>query len=283
MKFESRPTQGNVNVTSGHPLKDFFDLSLRIIGVLFLVYFLLGWLVDILAVKIPPQFEDKLAKTFSTKFDQYNFTELEKYSTDLANKLASLTDQLNGRTFTVYVMPGEEPNAFAWPGGHIVLTAKLFDAVKSENELAMVLGHELGHYVHRDHLRGLGRGLVLLTISVAIFGSESQISNPLANLLSNTHLNYSREQETQADLFGIELLFKSFGHVGGAYAFFNYDEKKSKLPAWLRFSSSHPTSQSRLDTLKQFSETEHWPAEPVKAFPPYLGDDIEKLIKDKKE
>ena len=45
-------------------------------------------------------------------------------------------------------------NAVALPGGNIVVFAGLLKEIKSENELAMILGHELGHFAHRDHLRG---------------------------------------------------------------------------------------------------------------------------------
>ncbi len=280
MKFESRPLSGNVNVAPCNPLKDFLDLGLRIFGCVILLYVLLGWAAEILAVRIPPAFEDKLARALTFEFNKIPPTALEAYATGLTNKLASLTEDLKGRNFVVHIMPEKEANALAWPGGNIVLTSGLFEAVHSENDLAMVLGHELGHYAHRDHLRGLGRGLVLLAISVTVFGADTRSGSLFANLVSDSEMHNSREREAAADAYGLQVLFKSYGHVGGADAFFNYAKtKEEKMPAWIHFLSTHPSSQKRLAALKTIAANRHWPTAPVQPFPPTLSKNIEDIRK----
>ena len=103
-------------------------------------------------------------------------------------------------------MDGEGPNALAFPGGLIVLTTGLLDGLGSENELALVLGHELGHYAGRDHLEGLGRGLAL-AFTLGIFGAgESGSAAGLAALAAQLAARgHDREQETLADAFGLAL------------------------------------------------------------------------------
>jgi predicted Zn-dependent protease len=61
----------------------------------------------------------------------------------------------------VYLMENEEINAVALPGGNIVVFTGLVAQVESENELAMVLAHEMGHFTHRIIYAGWDADLVL--------------------------------------------------------------------------------------------------------------------------
>jgi Zn-dependent protease with chaperone function len=70
--------------------------------------------------------------------------------------------------YKIHIIPDPRINAMALPGGNIVVFSALIKETGSENELAFVLAHELGHFANRDHLRGLGRRLLLLTASAAL-------------------------------------------------------------------------------------------------------------------
>jgi Zn-dependent protease with chaperone function len=118
------------------------------------------------------------------------------------------------------VVDDPSPNAFALPGGWIIVTTGLLDRIRTENELAFVLGHELGHFRNRDHLRGLGRGVAWGIVS-ATLGLGDGAASTLARVaggLSNRH--FDRDQESDADEVGLELLEAEYGHVGGATAVF---------------------------------------------------------------
>ena len=97
--------------------------------------------------------------------DHADLAEAEDPRTD---RVQVLTERLamhwadNPYAFRVSVLDQSEPNAFAIPGGQIVITRGLLESVSSESELAFVLGHEIGHFKQRDHLRGLGRGIALV-------------------------------------------------------------------------------------------------------------------------
>ena len=99
-------------------------------------------------------------------------------------------------------------NAMALPGGHIVIYRGLLDRVESENELAMILGHELGHFAERHHLKGLGRGLVLLVLSATLLGDQSGITQFLQDSLATVESGFSQRQEQQVDEFGLHILQK---------------------------------------------------------------------------
>lgn len=137
------------------------------------------------------------------------------------------------------------------PGGNIIVFSGLIDSVESENELAFVLAHELGHFTHKDHLRGLGRGLVLLMSSISLFGSDSFITGFIMNSLSNVEMKFSQRQERMADLWALDLLNRRYGHIGGAIDFFEKMAKKEKKGRFLYFFATHPYPQSRVRALKE--------------------------------
>ena len=87
---------------------------------------------------------------------------------NILDDLVTYSD-LKHRNFTIKVIPGKDVNAFAVPGDTILLVEELLNKVETENELAMVLGHELGHFHFRHHLKGMGRRLVMGFFSMMIF------------------------------------------------------------------------------------------------------------------
>jgi len=68
-----------------------------------------------------------------------------------------------------------------------------------------VLAHELGHFANRDHLKGLGRGLILWIISAGILGQDNAITDLAGRSLIGVQMKFSQAQETKADLFALEL------------------------------------------------------------------------------
>ncbi|MCA9771470.1 MAG: M48 family metallopeptidase, partial [Myxococcales bacterium] len=116
--------------------------------------------------RLPPNFEARLfGRAVGCSPSEPSATE-ERLSA-LTNRLASHWEG-NPYTFRVSVIDAPEPNAMAMPGGRILVTQGLLDRVESENELASVLGHELGHFHGRDHLRGLGRSAGIALLSVGL-------------------------------------------------------------------------------------------------------------------
>jgi Zn-dependent protease with chaperone function len=72
--------------------------------------------------------------------------------------LVSSVEGLPKFSYKVSVHDQATVNAVALPGGNIIVFKGLLTELKSENEVAMILAHELGHYAHRDHLHGIGQG-----------------------------------------------------------------------------------------------------------------------------
>ncbi len=244
----------NVNAPDASPLRDFFVLlgALGVLGVL--VYVALGFLVEIVLQRYEAQAHQYLANVFQPEASGNEGPELTRL------KLQQLVDELAqflpppARSYQVHLLDEDTVNALAFPGGHIVVYRGLLAKVRSENELSMVLAHELGHYAGQDHLQGLGRTLVLFLFAVALTGQESYVSSLFADLSRSTQGGFSRAQELEADAFALDLLNKKYGHVGGAVDFFQRISEAENRLLYKLLSSTHPLSTARVEALERLTE-----------------------------
>ena len=149
----------------------------------------------------------------------------------------------------------------------LYVTPGLVEGATSENEIAMVLAHELGHFKNRDHLRGLGMGLVLGLFSVALgtTGGAQAVSDLVVLAGSLVSHRFSREQERAADAFGLELVAKHYGHVGGSAGFFERILALDHEPgvAGGEYFSTHPLSQNRIDAIRIQAKERGWSFSPA--------------------
>lgn len=247
MRFTPRQLEGNVNVSASHPLKELLWLSGGVLLLLGTLVVILGLVTDLAVAKTPISVENWLGRQVLQKFAGEESDALDRR---LAFLLAGLPadSPLRQYRFRAFVEKNDDVNAIALPGGNIVVYSGLLKQVESENELAMVLAHELGHFAHRDHLRGLGRGLGLAVATGLLFGGDSQASSLVSKALLTFQAQYSQGQEAVADQFGLDLLARRYGHAGGATTFFVRLAGRSggRIPYLL---ASHPHPQARIDDL----------------------------------
>ncbi|MBI9085103.1 MAG: M48 family metallopeptidase [Desulfobacterales bacterium] len=250
MKYTPRLPESNDNVTPTSPLKDFFIMAGGLLVIIVGVYLALGFAVDLIVPRLSPEIEKKMAGSLLAMKDG------TPGDPAMTGSLQSLLDRLqNGCThlpyaFRVHVYRDKKINALAMPGGHIVVFTGLLDKVLSENELAFVLAHELGHYAHRDHLRGMGRALVFMAMSAFIFGPDSRVGGMLSHGLKLTEMRFSRHQETRADEFALDAVHCLYGHVAGATDFFHRIAGAQDPGAFGHYFSTHPENQRRIDHLE---------------------------------
>jgi len=155
--------------------------------------------------------------------------------------------------YRLFVLPDKEPNAFAFPGGSIGLTRGLLELLEDdEAAVAFVLGHELGHFAHRDQLRGIGRALGRSLAWSLIFGGDGGglLNTHLSNLLD---LRHSRAQEQAADLYGLGLVYRAYGTTKGTDRLFVWLEQRERSPAWLEMLQTHPQPAGRLVDLRAYA------------------------------
>ena len=267
MKYTPRRLKTNINVPPTSPLKDLVVLVGGLLAIGVGIYVLLGFAVDLIAPRISIDLEKKLADPFIRKFKKsIEAHEQQPYVQSLVDDLQSRCTDLP-YVFKVHIVESEAINAAALPGGHILVFSGLLEQVSSENELVFILSHELGHYAHRDHLKGLGRGLVLLTMSVVLLGSDNAAGNLLSRGLNVTEMGFSRKQEAYADAFGLETLQCAFGHVTGATAFFSKMSKDQDPGRWGHYFASHPENRRRIVHLEKLTKDHGYAAGPPTPLP----------------
>ncbi len=147
--------------------------------------------------------------------------------------------------FRVTVLDIEMANAFALPGGRVVLFRGLIENAGDAGEVAGVLAHEMGHVTHRHGTQAILRGLGLKALFGLMLGDlgEGLFGGIGTTLLS---LSYSREAEAEADRVALALLDDTGIGAQGLAAFFErLAESGPELPAALQLLSSHPSHEAR--------------------------------------
>jgi len=147
-------------------------------------------------------------------------------------------------------------NAFAAPGGYIVLYRGLLEKTQTAEELAGVLAHELQHifkhHVTQALIQHVSTGLLLAAITgdtskATAYGLES------ARLLGI--LRYSRQSEEEADAAGMRMLLESGIDPKGMIAFYELLTKStSETSSILKYLSTHPSTGDRIKNLKSLVE-----------------------------
>jgi hypothetical protein len=127
--------------------------------------------------------------------------------TKLVNRLRDAAG-LDDDSMTAGVLPTAVPNAFALPGGKVYVLKGLLDKAESPDEVAGILAHELGHLKHHDNMRGLIYNGGTSFLIGLLFGDVTGSSAVIFASRSLVEASYSREAETAADSFAIEIMHK---------------------------------------------------------------------------
>lgn len=264
MKYQGSLPQHNDNVSHEHPLKDFLLIlsGLAVIGLL--AFWLLGLAVDWAVDSLSPEAEAKLNSRAAVSLPATPKEEAKR-----GERVQALLTAMH-RCAGLNVQPqlrmhrSTAPNAAVVPGGTIIVFTGLLERVQSENGLSFVLAHELAHIANRDHLRALGRGIVLFGISALLTGSDSGLSALLAPATHLGRAKYSREREALADAKALHILNCRYGHAGGATELFealkNEDADTSAVSHYL---ASHPSMQARIGALTRTIRTQGMPVRAV--------------------
>lgn len=168
---------------------------------------------------------------------------------------------------------GDIPNAFALPSGDIIITDRLVELADNQDEIDAVLLHEIGHVVYRHGLQRVLHSSFLTVAIIMISGDVTAVNNlaiALPVLLLESH--YSRENETEADVYAFETMIKagidpiSFSTIMEKISaphpvkseagqkperHSSEDEKDNQAYEYL---SSHPPSRERIRMAEQYSE-----------------------------
>lgn len=190
----------------------------------------------------------------------------EKVQTDSKTKayvdciVRALTAEVDRQNWELVVFDDREnANAFALPGGKIGVYTGLFSVAKNQDQLAAVIGHEIGHVIARHGNERVSTGLVAQIGAEAVSSVLTKKDSPQYSLLMGALglgaqygvvLPYGRTQESEADLIGLDLMAKAGFNPEGAVDLWKNMQAASKgqPPEW---ASTHPSHQSRIQKLHQ--------------------------------
>ncbi|MGL1935444.1 MAG: M48 family metallopeptidase [Fibrobacterales bacterium] len=150
--------------------------------------------------------------------------------------------------YSISVVQSSNINAFALPGGRILVTTALISFTHSAEELAAVIAHEIGHVEHRDVVAAL-----LKELGIAVLLSDN-IASITKITLGTMH---SRSQESAADQFSLSLLDKaniSSKHM--AHFFTRLREQEFELSEHLALLTTHPHLNSRIKAAHSFTQSD---------------------------
>ena len=195
-----------------------------------------AWIAPLVPQSVENRLGDAMVGDFGGRFCQTPAGRLA------LNRLAAKLGGGDAGVRSVEVANLPMVNAVALPGGRVMLFQGLLAQAKSADEVAGVLGHEIGHVRHRDTMAALIRQLGL---SVVLGGMDGNISGLVGSALS---LGYSRKAESAADDYAIGVLASSAIEPDATAHFFDKlsggkaGETLERASNWI---SSHPVSADR--------------------------------------
>jgi beta-barrel assembly-enhancing protease len=190
-----------------------------------------------------------------------NDPEANRYINVLGDSIARLTERPD-LPWTFYIVNAKEINAFAVPGGYIYVNRGLIEHTQQLDQLAGVLGHEIGHVVKRHSIKQMnqmnaaqvGVGLACVLTSVCNSGVGQTAINVAGNAV---FAKFSRNDEAEADAVGIDNVVRAHIHPKGIPEMFQIllDTRTSNpglVDGWF---ASHPTEEDRIrDTQAKINQ-----------------------------
>ncbi len=223
--------------------------------------FVIPWFAEQAVDLIPRSVDEKLGATYDDGAGM--FEEKDSALSVLLNQyLHQMAPELDPR-YRITAIDDDMVNAFALPDGRLMVYTGILKKMKTQEELAGVLSHEVSHVEHRHSMRLLTRsvsGYLLLTLLL------NDVNGLMTIVVDNAHnlqnLSYSRKFERQADLSGLDLLRRHKIQPEGMVRLFEMLSKEHdiEVPGWL---SSHPVSKERMDYIREeikqhpYSAVEH--------------------------
>jgi predicted Zn-dependent protease len=149
-------------------------------------------------------------------------------------------------------------NAFALPGGQVFITEALYRALRTDGEVAGVLGHEIGHVLERhgaEHLakQNLTNGLVGAVAAASDpYSSEGKTSQILSRAIAQlVNMKFGRSDELESDRWGVKLLQNAGYDPRALIGVMDVLEKSASPGRAPEFFSTHPNPENRRDTIQQ--------------------------------
>ncbi|GMV49881.1 MAG: putative peptidase [Nitrospira sp. OLB3] len=208
--------------------------------------------VEWAVARIPIEWEQKLGEAVYQDFLAKETVVKQGPALEAVQEITRrLTDKIpnNPYHFQVTVVQSPVVNAFALPGGYVVVFTGLMQKAESGEEVAGVLSHELNHVLQRHAMERMVQMVGLAAVVSILVGDQQGLIGLARQLgLELATLKFGREQETEADLTGLKLLSEARVAPEGMITFF--ERLSEKDAARIELFSTHPMSAARAERLK---------------------------------
>ncbi|MBA5867938.1 MAG: M48 family metalloprotease [Nitrospira sp. CR1.3] len=209
-------------------------------------------LVDLAVSRIPIEWEKKLGEAAYRDFLAQQTVVKEGQAVAAVSEMTRrLTERISDDPyeFQVTVVRSDVVNAFALPGGYVVVFTGLMKKAENGEEVAGVLSHELNHVLQRHGLERIVKQLGLVAALSIVLGDQQGLIGLTKQVgVELLTLRFGREQETEADVTGVQLLHRANIDSHGMIRFFERLSEQQKEP--IEILSTHPMSAARAARLK---------------------------------
>jgi predicted Zn-dependent protease len=224
------------------------SITITIAAVIFALGPGLRWATDTAVDALPIEFESEVAGSFLDSGMVRGASKDPEVVAALARIALLLPDAGDPRRYTVHLVEDTLLNAFALPGGTIVINRGMMMRLQDESELFAVLGHEAGHVRKRHFLKRVARQLGLAAGAALLIGDAGGVTSVIAGAGKDlVQLGHGRAAEEEADDEGLATLrrlrldpqgmVRLLGHLKAA------DKGVGKTP---EFISTHPSADRRI-------------------------------------
>jgi len=207
-----------------------------------------------------------------SRYSLYRNERLTRYINEIGNVVALSSDRpvtYSGYHFAI--LDTDEANAFACPGGTILVTRGMLQRTKNEDELAAVLAHEVGHVNHKDGVNSIQQARwiqVIATIGTAAVKTLSKgdldkltdlFTGSVGDVVKTIVVNgYSRDQELAADQSALVFLHRAGYDPFALTSYLGRLAKEQTGGASAGFFSTHPGMDKRLAASQAYLDQQNW-------------------------
>ncbi|MGZ5052654.1 MAG: M48 family metallopeptidase [Methylobacter sp.] len=177
----------------------------------------------------------------------------------IASCIAGAITQVTGGNWEVVVFEDQTPNAFALPGNKIGVHTGMLQLVDNQDQLAAVIGHEVGHVLARHSNERASQEMAVsqgLNIIQAISAPQTPLGQTAMGMLGvgaqyGILMPYSRTHESEADKIGVELMAKAGFDPQQSVSLWQKMDRVSQGQQPIEFMSTHPSHATRIQDLQQ--------------------------------
>ena len=184
--------------------------------------------------------------------------DVERVGYELVNSLQSSLNDRNPPVRNPYkfefhlLADNRSVNAFALPGGQVFITAALYNKLQNEDQLAGVLGHEIGHVIERHGSERMAKGSFIqgLVGAAGVMGGSTGAASAASYVGKMTQMKYGRGDELESDEWGVKLMLIAGYDAEQLLGVMDILEESAGGAGGPEFMSTHPRPANRKEYIK---------------------------------